>query len=92
MDLDYADDVVLLSSILDSLVDALAILGEEASPLSLTNDKVYARAGTPLLVTTTIKRGRMHLLDNVVHLDERVLAKQVLLAASRPPPWGWSRP
>lgn len=47
MDLDYADDVVLLSSILDTLVDALAILGEEASPLSLTNDEVYARAGTP---------------------------------------------
>lgn len=54
----------------------------------ITNDEVDARAGTPLLVTTAVKRGRMRLLDNVVHLDERVLAKQVLLAASRPPPWG----
>jgi len=35
-DLCYADDVVLLSSILDILVDSLKVLGEEASPLGLT--------------------------------------------------------
>lgn len=35
-DLDDADDVVLLSSVLDTLVDALDILWEEASPLDLS--------------------------------------------------------
>ena len=35
-DLCYADDVVLLSLLVDALADALAILEEEASPLGLT--------------------------------------------------------
>lgn len=35
-DLCYADDVVILSSILDILTESLSILGEEASPLGLT--------------------------------------------------------
>lgn len=36
-DLDYADNVVLFSTILDTLVDALGIRSEELSLLGLTN-------------------------------------------------------
>lgn len=37
------------------------------------------------------KRGRTHLLGHVGHLDHGISAKRVLLAASGPPPLGWSR-
>ena len=57
----------------------------------IRNEQVYARAGNPTLLSTTIKRRRLQLLGHIARLDDDVPAKKIITAACRPPR-GWRRP
>jgi len=58
----------------------------------IPNEEVYARAGNPTPITTTIKERRLQLLGHVARLPEDTPARRVLVDASGPPPHGWRRP
>lgn len=58
----------------------------------ITNAEVYARAGSATPISTIIRRRRLRLLGHIARLGPDTPARQVLAAASRPPPVHWRRP
>ena len=56
------------------------------------NEIIYARAGDPEMLTTTIRRRRLRLFGHVARLDDNIPAKIILSDASQRPPTNWSRP
>ena len=58
----------------------------------IRNETVYARAGDPVLLSTTIKRRRLRLFGHVARLEDNIPAKMILADATQRPPINWSRP
>ena len=77
-DLCYADDVVLLSSVLDSLLESLSVLSEEASPLGLSlnwsKTKIQSLSAflPPLPREITVHTDRVEVTDKFVYLGSQV--------------------
>jgi len=66
-DLDYADDVALLSEMLEVLLLALDVLQEEASPLGL---EVNWQRTTPPQLLPLIQTRRLRFLGHVARMSD----------------------
>lgn len=60
--------------------------------LGIRNEAVYARAGDPILLSTTIKRRRLQLFGHVSRLGDEIVAKVISPKATLCPPNDWKRP